>query len=549
MENDVDKPPNAPRSTPGSILLVAVWIGLIAGFADLGLLVLKKRLFDNDFYRLGEGFPWIIPAGVTALLLVPGVALALVACLRRRAASLGMVVGFVSFVGFLDLSAKLPLEFWASILLSAGLAVQSARLARARPGFLRLARVTTPVLAVAVLALMLATSGARAWSEHRTIAALPRPPSASPNVLLIVWDTVRAGNLSLYGHGRRTTPNLEVLAAKGVRFRHAFSTSSWTLPSHASMFTGRWPHELSAGWKAPLDGTHPTLAERLTALGYDTAGFVANLDYCSSETGLNRGFAHYEDYPLSVREVVTRYVGLGRRIDPFSIALVAETLSGRRRREARPLLPISLEHAKRALDVDRGFLNWLSWQRKRGRPFFAFLNYNDAHTPYEVPDDSNGGFGLRPSSWNDRLIFHQWNTLDKMKVPYRNVLMANDLYDDSIAYLDQRLGALLGELERSGVLERTVVIVTSDHGEHLGDHALFFHGCSLYRQVVEVPLVIVAPNGVPAGLALEETVSLRDLPATVLAVLGLGRDGAFPGNSLSRYWASRGSGPLHRSSL
>ena len=81
--------------------------------------------------------------------------------------------------------------------------------------------------------------------------------------------------------------------------------------------------------------------------------------------------------------------------------------------------------------------------------------------------------------------------LDKTKLPYRDVQMANDLYDDSIAYLDRRLGALLDELRRRGVLDDTVVIVTSDHGEHLGDHLLFFHGCSLYRQLVEVPLVIV----------------------------------------------------------
>jgi arylsulfatase A-like enzyme len=536
------KEPSTKHLAPGSILVVAVWIGLVSGFADLGLLVLKKRLIDNDFYRLGDGFPWIIPTGVTALLLLPGAALALVACVRRRGFSLGIAVGILSFVGFLDLSAKLPLEFWASFLLSAGLAVQSARLASARPAFLRVVLVTIPLLAIAVLAFVFATSGARAWSEHRALAALPTPPSGAPNVLLIVWDTVRAKNLRLYGHGRPTTPNLENLAARGVRFRHAFATSSWTLPSHASLFTGRWPHELSAGWKVPLDGTHATLAERLGSLGYDTAGFVANLDYCSRETGLSRGFAHYEDYPLGVREVITRYVGLGRRIDPFSIALVVDKLAGRRSDRARPLLPISLEHAKRASDIDRGFLSWLSWQRKRGRPFFAFLNYNDAHTPYEVPDDSSAGFGLRPSSWHDRLIFHQWNTLDKLKVPYRNVQMANDLYDDSIAYLDRRLGALLDELDRLGVLDGTMVIVTSDHGEHLGDHALFFHGCSLYRQVVEVPLVIVAPSTVPAGLELDEPVSLRDLPATILDLLGLGRDGVFPGRSLRRYWSQSDPG-------
>ena len=114
-----------------------------------------------------------------------------------------------------------------------------------------------------MLTLALATSGARAWSERRAVAALAPPPPAAPNVLLIVWDTVRAQNLSLHGHNRPTTPNLQRLAARGAWFRHAFATSSWTLPSHASMFTGRWPHELSAGWKTPLDDREPTLAGRL----------------------------------------------------------------------------------------------------------------------------------------------------------------------------------------------------------------------------------------------------------------------------------------------
>ena len=119
---------------------------------------------------------------------------------------------------------------------------------------------------------------------------------------MIVWDTVRADHLSLHGYGRPTTPNLERLAARGVRFNLAFSTSSWTLPSHASLFTGRWPHELRVDWTVPLGNDFPTLAEYLGAQGYDTAGFAANVDYCSRETGLARGFVHYEDYPINLHE-------------------------------------------------------------------------------------------------------------------------------------------------------------------------------------------------------------------------------------------------------
>ena len=529
-----------PCTTAATILLVATWIGLTAGFIDLGLMILKKRLIGDEFYRLGDQFRWIIPAGVGVLVLLPGTGLAFAARLRRGRVPLALAVGLLSFVGFLDCSARLPLDLWASLLLSAGLAVQSARLAGRRPRpFLGLVRRTAPLEAGALLAMVLLTLGGRAWSEHRAVATLPPAPSDSRNVLLIVWDTVRAGNLSLHGYGRRTSPNLERLASRGVRFDQAFATASWTLPSHSSLFTGRWPHELTAGWLSPLDGTHPTLAEFLAAHGYDTAGFVANLDYCSRETGVGRGFAHYEDYPIEPWDVFTRYVGLGSRIDLLTPASVINRLLKKYRGDKYDVIPHSKEHAKDAATVDRSFLAWLGWQRTRNRPFFAFLNYNDAHSPYEVPDRSIPGFGLRPISYVDRLTLKSWDTLDKMKLSYYHVQMATDVYDDSIHYLDRRLGVLLDELGRRGVLDDTMVIVASDHGEHLGDHLLFFHGCSLYRQVVGVPLVIVDPKGMPAGRVVVEPVSLRDIPATVVERLGLAGSAPFPGQSLGRFWAGK----------
>jgi arylsulfatase A-like enzyme len=200
------------------------------------------------------------------------------------------------------------------------------------------------------------------------------------------------------------------------------------------------------------------------------------------------------------------------------------------------LIPRSREHAKRGAEVDRQFLDWLTRQQGRRRPFFAFLNYNDAHTPYEAPDPSGTGFGLRPTTCHDRLTLLRWNVLEKAKLSEHDVRMAIDLYDENIAYLDRRLGALLNELGRRGVLDDTLVIVAADHGEHLGDHLLFFHGCSLYRQLVQVPLVIVDPRAVPTGRAVAEPVSLRDVPATIVDLLGLGRDAPFPGRSLARSW-------------
>jgi arylsulfatase A-like enzyme len=206
--------------------------------------------------------------------------------------------------------------------------------------------------------------------------------------------------------------------------------------------------------------------------------------------------------------------------------------------DAYDVIPRCKEHVKNAVTVNRSFLSWLSWQQRRNRPFFAFLNFNDAHSPYEVPDRSIPPFGLRPVSYVDRLTLKSWDTLDKTKVSQAHVQMAIDVYDDSIFYLDRCLGTLLDELKQRGVLDDTLVIVTSDHGEHLGDHGLFFHGCSLYRQVVGVPLVIVDPKRVSEGRVVVAPVSLRDIPATIVDLLDLKADAPFSGHSLSRFWTS-----------
>ena len=161
--------------------------------------------------------------------------------------------------------------------------------------FRRFVLVSFPA-AVAVVAIL----GASLWVGDRIKQsrenARPLPPPGSPNVLLIVMDTVAAGHLSLHGYDRATSTTLVELAERGIRFDSARAASSWTLPSHATMFTGRWMHELSVGWLTPLDRTHPTLAEFLGDRGYATAGFVANTPYCAADSGLARGFTHYQDF-------------------------------------------------------------------------------------------------------------------------------------------------------------------------------------------------------------------------------------------------------------
>ncbi len=360
-----------------------------------------------------------------------------------------------------------------------------------------------------------------------------------------MWDTVRAANTSLYRYHRATTPNLERLASRRVRFELAFSASSWTLPSHASMFTGRWPHELGVDWKAPMRDGVPTLAGYLASKGYDTAGFVANLDYCSAETGLARGFAHYEDYPLSLFDTLTRHVALGRRIDVPSWASAVESFLEEHTGRWYDVLPLSREHRKRADAINGAFLAWLGKRPANPRPFFAFLNYNDAHTPYEVPDPSIPGFGLRPSSASQRRLLRAFTGTDKTKLSAKDVRIAHDVYDDCLFYMDKQLGLLIDELRRRGVLEDTLLIVASDHGEHLGDHGLFIRGGSLYRQLVQVPLLLVGHERIPAGRTVAQPVSLCDIPATVIDLLGLGSPHPFAGQSVASSWQPRGTQRVH----
>jgi arylsulfatase A-like enzyme len=533
--------PTLPGVGAGAVILVGTWVGLIAGFGDVGILVINKRFIFRDFYHLGADFPWIVPAGVMVMVLVPALLIALFAKVRGSV-RLGVPVLLLSLVGFLDLSSRLRLELWASLIISIAMAVQSVRLVRSRQaGFLRLVRWTVGLLIAILVGTMFVTHGGRVWSEYRQQANLPAAAGAQ-NVLLIVWDTVRAANTSLHGYRRPTTPNLLRLASRGVRFDRAFAASSWTLPSHATMLTGRWPHELRVGWKTPVRDGVPTLAGYLASHGYATAGFVANLDYCSRETGLARGFAHYEDFSLSVLDTFNRYIALGRRIGNSLWTSTIDEWVERKTGHWYDLIPRSKEHLKNADAINDSFLRWLRKQPSKDRPFFAFLNFNDAHTPYEVPDKSIPGFGLRPRSSRERQMLESFTAIDKTTLSIDDVQMATDVYDDCIAYLDLRLGLLLDELSRQGVLENTLVIVTSDHGEHLGDHGLFFHGGSLYRQVVQVPLLILGNKKVPAGRTVAEPVSLRDLPATIIDLLGLGLDHGFAGRSVARHWQPRSPG-------
>ena len=287
---------------------------------------------------------------------------------------------------------------------------------------------------------------------------LPSPVSNStPNVILITLDTVRAKNLSLYGYQRQTTPQLEKLAKDSVVFEQAIATAPWTLPSHGSIFTGQYPHQFSFGWTEPFKTSHETLADELGRRGYESAGFAANLIYCTRAIGIARGMIHYEDYPVSLGQTILS-ASLGRAISNSGFV---RQLTGFR----------DTLNRKQAEEVNDDFLSWLS-SRNQDRPFFAFLNYFDAHEPLLPPAPFNEQFGSAKT--DEKLQYHgvdiefinkhDWSEQEAQK--YRNA------YDNSIAYLDYQLGELFAKLSEKGLLDNTLVIITADHGELLGEHGI-----------------------------------------------------------------------------
>ena len=189
---------------------------------------------------------------------------------------------------------------------------------------------------------------------------------------------------------------------------------------------------------------------------------------------------------------------------------------------------------KDARAINRSFVDWLSRRSEPGRPFFAFLNYFDAHSPYLPPAGTLCRFGSGPRTEADFRMLEDWRDIDKLKLGPRERTLARDGYDNCLAYLDERLGELFAELQSRGVLDHTLLIVAADHGEGLGEHDLFFHGESLYRSEIHVPLLIVPPSSRQAQAVVRQAVSLRDLPATVVDLVGLDVGSPFPGQSLAR---------------
>ncbi|MFH0943847.1 MAG: sulfatase [Planctomycetota bacterium] len=295
-------------------------------------------------------------------------------------------------------------------------------------------------------------------------------PAASPNIILIVLDTERADHVSCSGaSARATTPFLDTLADKGLVFPQARSPSNWTLPAHASIFTGLLPSEHGCHFEHRyLVDEALTVAEFLQGQGYVTAGFSCNVNI-GRAFNLTQGFDTYEEIWGDAQATAGAQSG-----DVLETRLAA----------------------------------WL--RDPPGRPVFLFLNLMDAHLPYRAATGFEGHFGA-PGEGFPADLLDQPDFLDRVLMGEQQLdgLFKADLtllYDNAIRGLDARLQRVHSLLSKAGFLDYSVLIVTSDHGENLGDHGLVDHQASLHETVLRVPLILQG-SGIPPGEVIDTPVS------------------------------------------
>jgi uncharacterized sulfatase len=370
-------------------------------------------------------------------------------------------------------------------------------------------------------------------------------PASKPDILFIVLDTLRRDHLSAYGYGRATSPQLDAFAAGATVFERAVAPAQWTIPSHASMFTGVYPstHQVTQSSSA-LSGAHPTLAEIMRGAGYHTVAFCNNPLVGVLNNGLQRGFERFYNYasaaPFRPREAQRS-------------KLHRDLLRSFRRHIARPLgnqfahsdflfrmslNPLVVPFWTRLINYKGNTAHSVEdlltyWKQHHAggaqKPLFAFLNLMGAHLPYNPPQDVLDRIapGLRKDKRAYAFIraFNadaaRWASPPDAPLEDWQRDALDSFYDAEIAYQDEQLGGLLRYLRESGALENTSVIICADHGEGHGEHDFFGHGFVVYQELVRVPLIIHDPQRLAGGQRVVQTVSTRRLFHTVLDAAGV----------------------------
>ncbi len=371
-----------------------------------------------------------------------------------------------------------------------------------------------------------------------------------PDIILLILDTQRLDRLSCYGYQHETSHYLDRLAAESQIYRQAISPAQWTVPSHASMFTGLYPSGHGMFHASSVLPEHlTTLAERLGANGYFTAAYCNNPLLGVVNNGLRRGFHCFLNYGGFMTSRPNRAGIDAHLFDRYRQnfkRLLSTALTGMQDSFARsntlldlsfsPLMVPFWQTALRFKGNTRKTLQDAAQQliERKGlqedQPVFSFINLMGTHMPYHPPERFSKRFAagvLREKS--ARRYLRRFNSdVFGWLAPLANGLdkeqkvVLDGMYDAEVAYQDELVGGFIEQLRVSGKLDRSLLIVCADHGEHLGEKQLMGHSISLYNELVHVPLIIRDPEGIfPRGASVEHVVSTRRIFHTILTAARL----------------------------
>ncbi len=368
-----------------------------------------------------------------------------------------------------------------------------------------------------------------------------------PNIIFIVLDTHRAERMSLYGYGKDTTPVMSEFADEATVFDWAVAPAPWTIPSHASMFTGVYPtiHQTIQSYTALTNGI-PTIAELLQEQGYDTIGFCNNPLVGVLDNGLKRGFNEFYNYSGTVPDIpAIREDDMLKRFQQWAArAAQAVTVPIEKRFGESPLLlklatmpwfvPIWTQLGSFKGDTHKSLVDVADYvdyhtSIKKDEPFFMFINMMETHLPYYPPRYALDKWAPYLKKDREARDFLQQFNLESyrwmapMIEPFSEMQhgVLSDVYDAEVAYQDQQLHHLFETLERSGQMDNTMVILISDHGESHGDHEFMGHGFVIYNELVRVPMIIRYPDLFPGGARVDHNVSARRVFHTMMEAAGL----------------------------
>jgi|GEM_PF-377281 len=361
-------------------------------------------------------------------------------------------------------------------------------------------------LGAAANALAAAQPQARSGNSPTVAPAAPgaasRGAAKGYNVVLVSIDSLRADHVGAYGYPRATSPTIDALARGGVRFANCQSTTSWTLPAHMSLLTGRslLGHGVVADDRR-LGASVPTLAEAFAGAGYATHAIVS-APYVNSRYGFARGFDEYDDTTVYFETNEDSY------------------------------------HSITAPKVQAAAATWLEAHREK--PFFLFLHYWDVHYDYAPGPGYDTMFDpdYKGSVTGDNYYF---DSKIRAGMNPRDLEHLIALYDGEIRLVDDHLAMLRGELERLGIADRTVVVVVGDHGDEFFEHGNKGHHRTLYQEVLWVPLVVQVPGVTAVTPVVEDETSIVDVAPTLLSLTGIGIPKDFEGHDLSGFFVGSGA--------